>query len=84
MYVVVWGAGGRGDREKGKGKPDSGGKRCRVQSASISGQGPNRRARNYGRSTPYEQVMADPEQSGLHDRCDKFDVHNGILFIIGP
>ena len=74
----------QGDTQKGKAKPYIGCKKILVQKSGITDQEPNMLARSYCRTTPYEQVMGDPEQSSIHDRCDKFDVHNGILFIIGP
>lgn len=73
-----------GDPSKGRAKPYIGCKKILVQKSTITDQEPNMLAQTYCRSTPYEQVMQDPELGRIHERCDKFDVHNGILFVIGP
>jgi len=74
----------QGDVSKGKAKPYIGCKKILVQKSTITDQEPGMLARTYCRSTPYEQIMQDPEMARIHERCDKFDVHNGILFVIGP
>lgn len=72
----------QGDAARLKNKPYIAVKKILVQNSAITDQEPNMLARTYCRSIPYSQLPDD--MWGIHQRCLHFEVHNGILFLIGP
>lgn len=71
-----------GDIQRQRSRPYIAVKKLLVEPSAINDQEPNTLARTYCRTTPYAS-MQDPKMHMISDRCLKFEVKNGILFLIG-
>ena len=67
----------------GERKPYIAAKKMLVEKTNITDQEPKALAETYCRSLPYDQID-DMRIRDIYERCQRFSVRNGVLFLIGP